>query len=197
MTTPSIGLQDLRRRIYVKAKAEVSWRFWGLYVHVCKVETLTEAYRLAKKNKGAPGIDGVTFAAIEAQGVAGFLDELREELVQQTYRPQGVRKVGIPKGRDKVRVLSIPTVRDRVVQGALKLILEAIFEADFQSGSFGYRPKKSPHDANNASRMRSSRGRPTSSILICAPTSTRFVTISCWRRWPGESTTVRSFTCSR
>jgi RNA-directed DNA polymerase len=147
MTRPPIGLRDLRRRIYVKAKAEPSWRFWGLYVHVCKVETLREAYRLAKKNNGAPGIDGVTFEAIEARGVESLVDELREELVQRSYRPQRVRKVEIPKGRGSVRVLSIPTIRDRVVQGALKLILEPIFEADFQPGSFGYRPKRSPHDA--------------------------------------------------
>ena len=147
MTKAPISLQDLRRRIYVKAKAEPSWRFWGLYVHVCKVETLREAYRLAEKNKGTPGIDGVSFEAIQEAGVDIFLGQLREELVERTYRPQRVRKVGIPKDGGKVRVLSIPTIRDRVVQGALKLILEPIFEADFQPGSFGYRPKKSPQQA--------------------------------------------------
>ncbi len=147
MTKTPIELQDLRRKIYVKAKAEPSWRFWGLYVHVCKVETLRTAYKLAKKNNGAPGIDGVTFAAIEAQGVEGFIEQLREELVERTYLPARVRKVEIPKGGGKVRVLSIPTIRDRVVQGALKLILEPIFEADFQPGSFGYRPKKTPQAA--------------------------------------------------
>ena len=146
MTKAPIGLQDLRRRLYVKAKAEPSWRFWGLYVHVCKRETLFEAYRLAKDNDGAPGIDGVTFEQIEAQGVSPFLDELREELVQGTYRPLRLRKVGIPK-EGGVRTLSIPAIRDRVVQGALKLILEPIFEADFQPGSFGYRPEKSAQDA--------------------------------------------------
>jgi RNA-directed DNA polymerase len=147
MTKAPISLQDLRRRIYVKAKAEPSWRFWGLYVHVCGRDTLTEAYRLAKKNNGAPGIDGVSFEAIEAQGVEPLLEELREELVRRTYRPQRVRRVGIPKEGGKIRHLSIPTIRDRVVQGALKLILEPIFEADFRPGSFGYRPKKTPHDA--------------------------------------------------
>ena len=146
MTKAPIGLQDLRRRLYVKAKAEPSWRFWGLYVHVCKRETLFEAYRLAKDNDGAPGIDGVTFEQIETQGVAPFLDELREELVQGTYRPLRLRKVGIPK-EGGVRTLSIPAIRDRVVQGALKLILEPIFEADFQPGSFGYRPERSAQDA--------------------------------------------------
>lgn len=97
MTTAPINLQDLRRRLYVKAKAEPSWRFWGLYVHVCRRETLREAYRLAKGNDGAPGIDGVTFEAIEAEGVEGFVDQLREELEQRRYRPQRARKVEIPK----------------------------------------------------------------------------------------------------
>jgi RNA-directed DNA polymerase len=147
MTKTPIHLQDLRRRLYVKAKAEPSWRFWGLYVHVCKRETLQEAYLLAKANDGAPGIDGVTFAAVEAGGVETFLDQLRKELVERTYRPQRARKVEIPKAGGKMRQLSIPTIRDRVVQGALKLILEPIFEADFQPGSFGYRPKKSAHTA--------------------------------------------------
>jgi len=147
MTKTPISLQDLRRRLYVKAKAEPSWRFWGLYVHVCKRETLREAYLQAKANDGAPGIDGVTFEAVEAGGAEAFLDQLREELGQRTYRPQGARKVEIPKGGGKMRQLSIPSIRDRVVQGALKLILEPIFEADFQPGSFGYRPKKSAHAA--------------------------------------------------
>ncbi len=146
MIKAPVSLQDLRRRLYVKAKAEPSWRFWGLYVHVCKWETLLEAYRQAKANDGAPGIDGVTFEAIEAEGVEGFLDELCEELETHTYRPLRLRKTGIPK-EGGVRTLSIPAIRDRVVQGALKLILEPIFEADFQPGSFGYRPKKSAHDA--------------------------------------------------
>jgi RNA-directed DNA polymerase len=147
MTKAPISLQDLRRRLYVKAKAEPSWRFWGLYVHVCKRETLREAYLQAKANDGAPGLDGVTFEAVEAEGVEAFLDQLREELVQRTYRPQGARKVEIPKSGGKLRQLSIPSIRERVVQGALKLILEPIFEADFQPGSFGYRPKKSAHAA--------------------------------------------------
>ena len=147
MIKPPIDLQDLRRRIYVKAKAEPSWRFWGLYVHVCKRETLYEAYRLAKKNNGAPGVDGVTFEAIEAGGVDIFLEQIRDELVKGTYRPLRNRKQAIPKDGGKVRVLSIPAIRDRVVQGALKLILEPVFEADFQDGSFGYRPKRTAHEA--------------------------------------------------
>ncbi len=147
MTKAPVDLQELRRRIYVKAKTEESWRFWGLYVHVCKKETLEAAYRHAKANNGAPGIDGVTFEAVESGGLEAFLEELREELLAHRYRPQRVRKVGIPKGGGKIRQLSIPAIRDRVVQGALKLILEPIFEADFQEGSYGYRPKRKPHDA--------------------------------------------------
>ena len=147
MIKAPISLQDLRRRIYAKAKAETSWRFWGLYVHVCKLETLCEAYKLAKKNNGAPGVDGVTFAVIEADGVEAFLQQIRDELVTRRYRPMRLRRKEIPKdGGKKVRVLSIPTIRDRVVQGALKLILEPIFEADFQPGSFGYRPKRKAHE---------------------------------------------------
>jgi RNA-directed DNA polymerase len=148
MTKSPSSLQDLRRRIYVKAKAEPTGRFWGLYVHVCKRETLQEAYQMAKSNNGAPGIDGVTFEAIEESGVESFLKQIQDELVHNTYRPMPVRKKEIPKdGGSKVRVLSIPAVRDRVVQGALKLILEPIFEADFQAGSYGYRPRRSAHEA--------------------------------------------------
>ena len=127
----SISLQDLRRRLYVEAKADKQWRFWGLYVHVAKLETLRAAYGLAKRNNGAPGIDGVTFEAIEAVGLEGFLAALRDELVTRTYRPRRNRRVTIPKDGGKVRVLGIPTIRDRVVQGALKLILEPISRRTF------------------------------------------------------------------
>src|SRR6266446_3224607 len=147
LTSAPISLQDLRRRLYVKAKAEKDWQFWGLYVHVGKLETLRAAYDVAKENHGAPGIDGVTFAAIEDAGVERFLVELRDELVARTYRPLRNRRVEIPKDGGKVRVLSIPAIRDRVVQGALTLILEPIVAADFQEGSYGYRPKRSAHDA--------------------------------------------------
>jgi len=150
MIKAPISLQDLRRSLYIKAKAEPAWRFWGLYVHVCKTETLYEAYQMAKRNDGAPGIDGVTFEAIEESGVEGYLKQIQGELVTNTYRPMRARKKEIGKdGGNKIRVLSIPAIRDRVVQGALKLILEPIFEADFQSGSYGYRPKRTAHQAVN------------------------------------------------
>ena len=112
------------------------------------METLWTAYELAKDNDGAPGSDGVTFEAIEEQDVVQFLTQIQDELIQRTYVPLRVRKKEIPKdGGSKVRVLSIPAIRDRVVQGALKLILEPIFEADFQPGSYGYRPKRTAHQA--------------------------------------------------
>jgi len=147
MIKASISLQDLRRKIYLKAKSDKTWRFWGLYVHVCKVETLQAAYKDAKENNGAPGIDGVTFEDIEEAGVETFLEQIHNELVSGTYQPKRNRATVIPKGKGKVRVLGIPTIRDRVVQGALKLIVEAIFEADFQDGSYGYRPRRDPHAA--------------------------------------------------
>ena len=112
MTKTPDNLQDLRRKIYAKAKAEPHWRFWGLYVHVCKIETLRAGYEMAKSNDGAPGSDGVTFEAIEEQGVEVFLEQLRDELIERNYVPLRARKKEIPKeGSNKVRTLSIPTVR--------------------------------------------------------------------------------------
>jgi RNA-directed DNA polymerase len=147
MIKPSITLQELRRRIYRKAKAEKQWRFWGLYVHVTKRETLTAAYQEAKANDGSPGIDEASFQSIEERGVEKFLAEIRGELLAGTYKPSKNRRVEIPKGNGKTRRLGIPTIKDRVVQGALKLILEPIFEADFHQSSYAYRPKRTAHQA--------------------------------------------------
>jgi hypothetical protein len=149
MTKTPSSLQDLSKSLYDKAKAEPTKRFWGRYVHVCKLETLQEAYEMTKKNDGAPGINGVTFEVIEESGAESFLQQIRDELIHNTYRPMRVRKKEIPKDEGKVRILSIPSIRDRVVQGALKLILEPIFEADFQAGSYGYRPRRTAHEAIN------------------------------------------------
>ena len=147
MIKASIRLQELRRKIYIKAKADKQWRFWGLYGHITKPEVLQEAYRLAKANKGAPGIDGKSFEDVEQEGLEGFLEEIRQELLGRTYRPRPNRRVEIPKGNGKTRPLGIPTIKDRVVQGAVKLILEPIFEADFKGCSYGYRPRRSAHQA--------------------------------------------------
>jgi group II intron reverse transcriptase/maturase len=149
MIKTSISLQELRRRIYFKSKEEKSHRFWGLYVHVCKYETLEEAYLQTKRNNGSTGIDNISFADIESMGREKYLKEIREELISGTYRPSRNRKQQIPKSNGKYRELGIPTIKDRIVQGALKLILEVIFEADFCEGSYGYRPKRTAHDALN------------------------------------------------
>lgn len=147
MIKTPIDLQDLRRRIYRKAKSDKAHRFWGIFVHVTKMQTLEEAYRITKGNKGAPGIDGQSFEDIETSGVARFLEAIREDLVTGRYQPKPNRRVDIPKDDGKVRTLQVPCIRDRVVQGALKLILEAIFEADFCPNSYGFRPKRSQHQA--------------------------------------------------
>jgi RNA-directed DNA polymerase len=147
MTKTSIGVQELRTRIGAKAKADPQHRFWGLYTHVWKLDVLREAYRLAKGNDGAPGVDGVTFAQIEAEGVEPLLDALSRELREKSYEPLPCRHANIPKPGGKERGLKIPAIRDRVVQGAVRLILEPIFEEDFQPGSYGYRPGRSAHDA--------------------------------------------------
>lgn len=147
MRKEPIKLQDLRRKIYIKAKAEPEWRFWGIYVHVCKLETLEEAYTQARRNNGAPGVDGVTFEEIEKSGLQQFLESIQTELQAKTYSPARRKVVTIPKESNKMRTLSIPTIKDRVVEGALKIILESIFEADFQPGSYGYRPKRTAAEA--------------------------------------------------
>src|SRR5271154_4376110 len=134
MKKAPIKLQDLKERIYIKAKTEKSHKFWGLYAHVTKPGTLAEAYIRAKQNNGAAGVDGKTFKAIEHDGLEKFLTDIHQELATGTYKPQPNRKHAIPKSNGKIRTLSIPTIKDRVVQGALKLILEPIFEADFQEG---------------------------------------------------------------
>jgi RNA-directed DNA polymerase len=147
MIKTPIHRQDRRRTIYTKAKADTAWRFGGLYVHVCKRETLRAAYALATKNNGAPGLDGVTFEASEDSGVEAFLQQMQDERAAHRYRPRRNRRPELPKGDGKVRVLGMPAIRDRVVPGARKLILEPIVEADFQPGSCGYRPGRTAPEA--------------------------------------------------
>jgi RNA-directed DNA polymerase len=147
MIKPTITTQELQRRIGHRAKSAPNHRFWGLYVHLVKLETLEAAYLDAKRNSGAPGSDGETFKGIEERGRAEFLTKLAAELRADTYRPRPYRRRQIPKEGGKVRVISIPAIRDRVVQGAVRIILEPIFEADFSRHSFGARPGRSAHDA--------------------------------------------------
>jgi RNA-directed DNA polymerase len=146
LTTPdSIG--RLQRKLYCKAKAEPEFRFYLLYDKIYREDMLFHAWRLARANGGAPGVDGVSFEAIEAEGVEEWLTGLRTELVEKTYRPAPVRRVLIPKPGGGERPLGIPTIRDRVVQTAAKLVLEPIFEADFEDNAYGYRPGRDGLDA--------------------------------------------------
>jgi RNA-directed DNA polymerase len=140
-------VERLRKKLYEKAKREPAFRFYSLYDKVCWEETLKRAYRQAKANAGAAGVDGVRFADIEKYGEERWLAELRQELEEETYRPQPVRRVKIPKPGGGERPLGIPTIRDRVVQTAVVLLLEPIFEADFEDNVYAYRPERSAHDA--------------------------------------------------
>lgn len=147
MIKTSNRLQELRRKIYMKAKADKAHRFWGLYVHVCKQSTLLEAYQMVKRNNGSPGMDGMTFDDIEQSGVDSFIQGIQQELINGSYQPSRNWIKEIPKANGKTRKLGIPTIKDRVVQGAVKLVIEPVFEADFQEGSYGYRPKRTAHQA--------------------------------------------------
>jgi RNA-directed DNA polymerase len=146
LTTPE-KISSLQRKLYGKAKAEPAYRFYLLYDKIHRPDILEHAYALARENDGAPGVDGVTFEMIEAAGLEGWLAALREDLVSKTYRPAPVRRVMLPKPGGGERPLGIPTIRDRVVQTAAKLVLEPIFEADLEDCAYGYRPKRSALDA--------------------------------------------------
>ena len=144
LSTPE-KVKTLQRKLYRKAKQEPSYRFYALYDKVCRADILRFAYRLVRANGGAPGIDGVTFRAIEAgAGAEVFLAKLGEELASKRYRAQAVRRVWIPKADGSERALGIPTLRDRVAQMAAKLVMEPIFEADFCESSYGFRPERAP-----------------------------------------------------
>src|SRR5947199_6083944 len=146
LVTPE-KIRSLQRKLYRKAKAEPAYRFYLLYDKICREDILRHAYALARWNAGAPGVDGVTFADIDLSGREAWLAGLREELVSKTYRPDPVRRVSIPKPDGGERPLGIPTIRDRVVQTAAKLVLEPIFEADFEDNAYGYRPARGAADA--------------------------------------------------
>ena len=140
-------IRKLQRKLYLKAKVEPAFRFYLLYDKICCEDILRHAYALARANRGAPGVDGVSFTAIEAAGLEEWLAGLGKDLVAKTYRPEPVRRVMIPKPGGGERPLGIPTIRDRVVQSAAKLVLEPIFEADLDPAAYGYRPGRSGADA--------------------------------------------------
>ena len=147
LTTPE-KIRRLQRKLYCKAKQEPAYRFHALYDKVYRADILSHAYSLARANKGSAGIDGVTFEAIKmGKGETAFLAELEEALRNKTYKPDPVKRVLIPKSDGSLRPLGIPTIRDRVAQMAVKLVIEPIFEADFCESSYGFRPRRSAHDA--------------------------------------------------
>jgi RNA-directed DNA polymerase len=158
LTTPE-SIRTLQRKLYVKAKQEPAFRFYALYDKLYRADILSHAYERVQANRGAPGIDGVTFKAIEAgSGKDAYVAKLREELEQKTNRADGVRRVWIPKRDGSKRPLGIPTIRDRIVQMAFKLVVEPIFEADFCEHSYGFRPQRSAPDAIDAIAEALSRG---------------------------------------
>ena len=146
LATPE-RIRSLQRKLYCKAKAEPAFRFYTLYDKNCRADILAHAYEVARTNAGAPGVDRRTFEHIAASGLEEWLAGLREDLVARTYRPMPVRRVMIPKPGGGERPLGIPTIRDRVVQTAAKLVLEPIFEADFEDSAYGYRPRRGASDA--------------------------------------------------
>jgi RNA-directed DNA polymerase len=146
LTTPS-KIRELQIKLYRKAKSEPGYRFYMLYDKIFREDILGHAYARARANQGAPGVDGQTFEQIELKGREKWLAGIRQELRNKTYQPQPVRRVMIPKPGGGERPLGIPTIRDRVVQTAAKIVLEPIFEADFEPSAYGYRPKRSAQDA--------------------------------------------------
>lgn len=177
LVTP-IKIQALQRKLSEKAKQEPAYRFYTLYDKIWREDVLAHAYEVAKGNQGAPGVDGQSFAGIESLGREAWLAGLAQEVRTGTYRPQAVRRVLIPKAGGGERPLGIPTIRDRVVQTAVKLILEPIFEMDLEPNAYGYRPGRSARDAIQEVHRAMCQGRTD---VVDADLSKYFDTIPPWK----------------
>lgn len=171
-------VRDFQRKLYRKAKQEPDFRFYVLYDKIGHLHFLREAYRRVKANRGVPGMDGVTFEQIEKDGVEEFLLELQKELRHKTYCPQPVKRVHIPKTNGDTRPLGIPTIRDRVAQMSCKLVIEPVFEADFDDASYGFRPKRSAAGAVTAIKEKLKEGKTE---VLDADLSKFFDTIPHWK----------------
>ena len=190
------SLQDrvgrLQTSLQAKAKAEPAYRFYTLWDKVCRVDVLAEAYRRCRANRGAPGVDGETFEAIEDHGVEAWLERLRQELCSRAYRPRPLLRVWIPKSNGGQRPLGIPPIRDRVAQAAMVIVLEPIFEVDLLPNQYGFRPKL---DAKMAVRRASGTSRTADAprwwTRICATTSGASRMVRCCVVWRDGSRMAR------
>src|ERR1700688_297662 len=156
--TPNEKVRRLQRKLYVCAKQSRTRRFHAVYDRIYRNDVLWEAWKRVRSKKGAAGVDEITLRSIEEQGIAQFLEGIQADLKASQYRPSPVRRQYIPKADGKQRPLGIPTVRDRVVQMATKIMIEPIFEADFEESSYGFRPKKSATEALEAIRIAGNQG---------------------------------------
>ena len=175
LETPS-KIRELQIKLYRKAKNEPGFRFYQLYDKMYREDILGHAYELARANQGAPGVDGESFEDIESKGLGEWMEGLREELRNKTYRPQPVRRVMIPKPGGGERPLGIPTIRDRVAQTAAKLVLEPIWEADLEPNAYGYRPRRVRRMRSRKWMSYCTKGIRMSWTPICRSTLTRFRT---------------------
>ena len=183
----------MQHALYRAAKADPGRRFHALHDKIIRSDVLWLAWVMVRRNNGAPGIDKITLAQVEEYGVARLLGELAGELRERRYRPMPARRVLIPKpGTDEMRPLSIPAVRDRIVQAAAKIVLEPVFEADFLPCSFGFRPRRSAHDACRFSSTSAGGAAGGWSRRTSLPVSRRSRTRGSWRRWRNASATSRS-----